>query len=142
MDIQEMMRCLLAKMDENQAKANANTKTMLANNQERLLAKMDASQKEAEAYREDIKEIKSGQAEMRAIIKAWSSNLKINREETLACQEKTEARLEEDKPASVDMTPEVAHEQEVPLEDVVVMPVGEPRKRLRDRRNLAAQRRQ
>jgi hypothetical protein len=53
-----------------------------------------------------------------------------------------EARLEEDKPASEDMTPEVAHDQEVPMEDAVVMPVAEPRKRRRDRRNLAAVRRQ
>jgi hypothetical protein len=35
----------------------------------------------------------------------------------MACLEKTEARIEvEDKPASVDTTPEVAHKQEVPLE--------------------------
>jgi hypothetical protein len=52
-----------------------------------------------------------------------------------------EARLEEDKPASEDMTPGVAHEQEVPLEDAIVMPVGEPRKRRRDQ-HLAAQGRQ
>jgi hypothetical protein len=52
-----------------------------------------------------------------------------------------EARLEEEKPASMEMKPEVADE-EVPLEDAVVMPVGEPRKRRRDRQHLAAQRRQ
>jgi hypothetical protein len=35
----------------------------------------------------------------------------------MACVEETEARLEVvDKPASVVTTPEVAHEQEVPLE--------------------------
>jgi hypothetical protein len=54
-----------------------------------------------------------------------------------------EARLEkEDKPASVDRTPEVAQEQKVPREDAVDMPVGEPRKRRRERRNLAAVRSQ
>jgi hypothetical protein len=103
-------------MDANQAKANADRK----------------------AYREDLKE-------MRTIIKAWSSDLEAdgeNRKETMACQEKTEARLEEDKPASVDRTPEVTQEQEVSREDAVDMPVGEPRKRRRDRRNLAAVRRQ
>jgi hypothetical protein len=68
--------------------------------------------------------------------------MKIIGEETMASHEMMEARQEVDKPASVDTTPEVAHEQEVPLEDAVVMPVGEPRKRRRDRRNLAAQRRQ
>jgi hypothetical protein len=36
--------------------------------------------------------------------------------------------------AAVDMTPEVAHEQEVPREDAEVMPIGEPRKRRRDGR--------
>jgi hypothetical protein len=50
--------------------------------------------------------------------------------------------IECEKPASEDMTPEVAHEQEFPLEDAVVMPVRKPRKRRRDRRHLAAQRRQ
>jgi hypothetical protein len=71
---------------------------------------------------------------------AWLKDLKIIGEETMACQEKTEARLQE-KPASVDMTPEVARE-EVPREDAVDMPGGEPRKRRRDRRHLAAVRRQ
>jgi hypothetical protein len=43
----------------------------------------------------------------------------------MACLEKTEARLQvEDEPASVDTTPEAAHEQEVPREDADVMPVG------------------
>jgi hypothetical protein len=36
----------------------------------------------------------------------------------------------------MDMEPEVA--QEVPKEDAARMPVGEPRNRRRDRRNLAA----
>jgi hypothetical protein len=62
-------------------------------------------------------------------------------EETMACQEETEACLQGE-PASEDMTPEVAHEQEFPLEDAVIMPVGEPRKRRQDRRHLATQRRQ
>jgi hypothetical protein len=52
-----------------------------------------------------------------------------------------EARLEEEKPASMEMKHEVAHE-EVPVENAARMPVGEPRKRCRDRRHLAAQRRQ
>jgi hypothetical protein len=60
----------------------------------------------------------------------------------MTCQKKTKAHLQEDKPASVDTTPEVAHEQGVPLEDAEEMPVGEPRKRRRDGRNLAAVRHQ
>jgi hypothetical protein len=46
--------------------------------------------------------------------------------------------MECEKPASVDTTPEVAHEQEVPVEDAEVMPVGEPRKRRRDERQILA----
>jgi hypothetical protein len=53
-----------------------------------------------------------------------------------------EALLGKDDPASVDMTPEVAHEREIPREDAVVMPVGAPKKRHRDRRHLVAVRRQ
>jgi hypothetical protein len=68
--------------------------------------------------------------------------LRACRNQGTACQETMEARLEEEKPASMEMKPEVADE-EVPLEDAVEMPVGEPRKRRRDqRRNLAAVRRQ
>jgi hypothetical protein len=59
---------------------------------------------------------------------AWSTDTKANGEETMACQEKMEARLEEEKPASMEMKPEVADE-EVLREDATVMPVGEPRKR-------------
>jgi hypothetical protein len=76
---------------------------------------------------------------MKANMDACMAGIKDNQEETTACQETMEARLEKETPASEDMTPEVAHEQEVPLEDAEVMPVGEPRKRRRDqRRNLAA----
>jgi hypothetical protein len=60
----------------------------------------------------------------------------------MAFLEQTEARLEEEEPASVDTTPEVADDQEVPVEDAEVRSVTEPRKRRRDGRNLAAVRRQ
>jgi hypothetical protein len=48
-------------------------------------------------------------------------------------------QIEWKKPASMEMKPEAAHE-DVPLEDAARMPVGEPRKRRRDR-NLDARRR-
>jgi hypothetical protein len=60
----------------------------------------------------------------------------------MACRETTEARLEKEKPASVDTTSEVARYQEVPVENAEVMPVGGPGKRSRDRRHLASVRRQ
>jgi hypothetical protein len=72
---------------------------------------------------------------------AWLSEMKNIRHETMACKEKTEARLGKEEPASVEMKPKAAHE-EVPVKDAARMPVGEPRKRRRDRRHLAAQRRQ
>jgi hypothetical protein len=78
---------------------------------------------------------------MEANMDACMADMKYNRKETMAYQEKTEALLQ-DKPASVDMTSEVAHEQEVPMEDALEMPVGEPRKRRRNERHLAAQSRQ
>jgi hypothetical protein len=42
---------------------------------------------------------------------AWLKGLKLNREQTMACHEKTEARLEEEKPASMELKPEVADEE-------------------------------
>jgi hypothetical protein len=46
--------------------------------------------------------------------------------ETIACQE-MEAHPEEEKLTSVDTKPEAAEQQEeVPVEDATVMPVGEP----------------
>jgi hypothetical protein len=80
--------------------------------------------------------------EMRAIIKAWSGDWKADREnggETVACQEKAEAHLEEEETTSVEMKPEVAHE-EVPEEDAAVMPVGGLRKQLRGRKQAAGRR--
>jgi hypothetical protein len=79
---------------------------------------------------------------MQAALKSAIKGMKFNREETMACQGNMEARLEEDEPASEDVTSEVAQEQEVPVEDAEVTAVGEPRKRRRDRRHLAAVRRQ
>jgi hypothetical protein len=48
----------------------------------------------------------------------------VTREEMMACQE-VEARQEEE-PTSVDMKPEAAQQEEVPVEDTKEIPVGEP----------------
>jgi hypothetical protein len=132
-DMEKIMETLKIMLANNQEQIDANTKTMLAEMQEMKAnqAKMDANLKFMR------QEMNAGHKE----IMAWLKDLKINGEETMTCQEKTEVRLEEEEPTSVEMKPEVAHE-EVPLEDAVVMPVGEPRKRRRDQRHLAAQRRQ
>jgi hypothetical protein len=99
---------------------------------------------ESQQVMEMLKILLVNQARMEAEDKAWREEMEARRnawrKETMTCQEKTEVRLEEE-PTSVEMKPEVAHE-EVPLEDAEVMPGGEPRKRRWDRRHLAAQRRQ
>jgi hypothetical protein len=152
MGMAEMMQRLLAKMNANQAETD----------KEEMLAKMDASHKEAEtdrkAYCEALNEITrihrmdtnmesmqermyANHEKMMARMGALIADMKYSREETMVCQEKMEAHLKgKEEPTSMDMEPEVA--QEVPVEDAAVMPVGEPRNRRRDRRNLAAGRRQ
>jgi hypothetical protein len=60
---------------------------------------------------------------------------------TLAYRETTEARQDEEKPASADKKPEAAEEYEVPAENATLMPVGEPKKKRRRDRKLAAERR-
>jgi hypothetical protein len=64
-----------------------------------------------------------------------------NDEETLACREVTEARPEEKMPTSVDKKSEVAQKGKVSIENAGVMPVGEPRKKRRKDRKLAAEHR-
>jgi hypothetical protein len=64
---------------------------------------------------------------------------KYTQKETMACQE-METRLEEEEPTSVDTKPKVAQEEEDPKEDAKVMPVGEPKKKRRKERKMAAER--
>jgi hypothetical protein len=59
---------------------------------------------------------------------------------TMACQE-MEAHQEEEEPTSVDRKPEAAEQREVPIDDAEVMPVGEPMKKRRRDRKMAAERR-
>jgi hypothetical protein len=99
-------------------------------NQEEMLANMDARQKEAEAMRNIMKAHHEDMlARMDASHKkmmAWLTDRNDTREETMVCLEKTEAHLEVEKPASMEIKPKGAHE-EIPLEDAARMPVGEPR---------------
>jgi hypothetical protein len=62
-------------------------------------------------------------------------------EETMACRESTETRLEEKELILPDRKPEVAQKEEVPTENAEVIPVGEPRKKRRKDRKPAAERR-
>jgi hypothetical protein len=135
MDMDKQMGTLKTMLAEMQERMDANTKTM-REDMKASQAKADAQQAKMEA-RMDAK-----MGSMQAALKSAIKDIKFNREETMACQGTMEARLEEYKPASMDTTPEVARDQEVPREDAEVMPVEEPRKRRRDRRNLAVGRRQ
>jgi peptidoglycan hydrolase CwlO-like protein len=110
---QETLVRMDASMKANQKNADANQAKAEAD-MKTMQEKLDASHKEAEAMRN---EMKTNQAELKSAI----------------------AQIEWKKPASVEMKPEVAHE-EVPLEDAAVMPVEEPRKRRRDQ-NLDPRRR-
>jgi hypothetical protein len=53
--------------------------------------------------------------------------------------DKKTAHQEEKKPTSSDRKPEAAEQQEVPVEDTEVMPVGEPKKKSCRDRKLAAE---
>jgi uncharacterized membrane-anchored protein YhcB (DUF1043 family) len=164
-----MMERLLARMDANTKAMQEDMKAMqkqIDGGQEQImtyretyldmLARIDANQqkmkKEMQAQMKDTMESQIGflisrmevdrktkREEMKAAMQSIQSELEDTRKETMACQGKTEARLECEKPISVDMEPEVEH-QEVPKQGATVMPVGGPRERCRDR-NQDAERR-
>jgi uncharacterized protein YaaN involved in tellurite resistance len=111
MDKQEMMEMM---------------KTVLANSQEHLLANINANKAKADETRKEmLAAIKANEetttrmdanlGSMRTELKSAIREIEFSCEETMACQGNMEARLEEDKPASVEMKPEVAEEQKVPV---------------------------
>jgi hypothetical protein len=152
MESQQIMELLLAMREDrkaDQAKLDADRKAdreMLAaiKANEEMTARMDAKIGSMhDELKSTIEEgIKDAMQSMQAALKSAIKEAKFNRKETMACQGKMGAHLEEDKPASVDTAPEVADDQEVPVEDAEVRSVTEPRKRRRDGRNLAAVHRQ
>jgi hypothetical protein len=140
MEMQQLMEFLLkelradkedflAKMDANQAKAEADRKA----DKEVIRT----SQEEAETLARLDAETKARREEMAVMRNKWVND---NRDETLACQE-MEARQEEKKPTSPDRKPEAAQKDEVPAESAEVVPVGEPKKKWRRDRKLATERR-
>jgi hypothetical protein len=132
-----------------QVKADSNRKERKAD-REGLLAKLEAKIKANQAktnvkLKEMREEIKSGEAEMRSRVsdigekmEAAVRSLRAWPEETIACQELTEARLECKKPTSEDMEAEY---REVPKEHAAVETGRAPDKRHRGR-NLVAERHQ
>jgi hypothetical protein len=129
MENQDMQRIIemLAKLDANQEKAEADRKT----NKEDFMARMDANMK---AWRE------KADADMKAWEEiCWMLFETMNtRNETWACQE-MEVCQEEEGPTSVEMKPEATEEEEVPAVGAEVMSVREPKKKRRRDRKLAAE---
>jgi hypothetical protein len=90
--------------------------------------------------------------EIAADTKAWLEEIAASHKETVAeskpkkdikttAYQEMEARQDEKKPTSMDMKPEAAQREEVPVDDAKVMPVGEPKNKRRRDRKLAAERR-
>jgi hypothetical protein len=168
-EIKEKMKTNQAKADGNmktmQGEMNANNKRMLAEMTETMQEKMDANQVKADANRKPdqdmLARMEAGRKSDIENLKSWMERMMDTDEtdvkpqeltetvetthreceeptsaDTMACQEKTEVHLEEEELTSVEMKPEVAHE-EVPMEDVAVMPVGGRRKQCRGRKQAA-----
>jgi hypothetical protein len=79
---------------------------------------------------------KAWQEEMAAMRDRWMND---NHNETMACRETMEARLEEKEPTLVDRKPEVAQQLEVPNKDAVLKPVKGWMKRHRGKKQAAGQ---
>jgi hypothetical protein len=162
MDAQELMELLRKEIRAYQAKMDADGKT----EKEEMLKKMRAwgekLDEETRAILAETRAIEARTAAMRD--KRLEGNMNVWQEETtacqdametnprdkcvndnhneiLACRETVEACLEERKPTSPDRKPEAAQKDEVPVDDAEVMPVGEPKKKRRRDRKLAAERR-
>jgi peroxiredoxin family protein len=119
MEIEKVFECLLAKMDANQEKAEIGHKEFLARLED-----------DRQADGRELKEMMMKM--MDTSHKEMVTETKPERDmETMACQETTEAHLEEEEMTSLDRKPEVAEQREVPVEDATVMPVGEPKKKRR-----------
>jgi hypothetical protein len=135
-------------MDANQAKTYAVLLAMQKKREtdkEDFMAELDANQEKAEighkellgrlehdrqADRRDLKEMLEEM--MCASHKEMVTEIKPEMEaEMMAYRETKEARLEEEKPTSVDRKSEAAELREVPVEDAEIMPVGEPKKKIR-----------
>jgi hypothetical protein len=105
---------------------------------ERLLAKledkMDANQKKAEADKKDLL------TRMETKIDAYHEKRMVMfhayEKRMMACLGQTEANTEENE-INPGMMQSAEEHQDIPTEDVTVMPVGRPRKRRRVRKSTA-----
>jgi hypothetical protein len=126
MEMQQMLERLLA----GQAKAEANHEEIkrerIADREHmhQMLAKMEARIEE----NNEKFEVLQGTLVFR--INAWTTEMKAEQKETMACQQTTEARLECKETTPKDT--EAMH-RKVPMKDAVVKPVGGRKKRQRGR---------
>jgi hypothetical protein len=137
MESQQMIELLLAKLDEN---AKTSQEEMLA----KILARMEAREKERKAEKEVREEERKAEREARE--EERKAEREADREQRKADIGQILAKMEEifakmDMKANPGMMLSVGEHQEVIEEEAAVMPVGEPKKRRRNR-NLAAERRQ
>jgi hypothetical protein len=135
-----------AAQEDLMAKLDPDRKT----DKEYLMAKLDADRAQMQAF---MKMMHAYQAKTDAVLPAMQVTETSRKESaaafkpetdvnTMACQG-VEARQEEEKPTSTDRKPDAAQQEEVPVEDAEVIPVGEPKKkRCRDRKLATQHRRQ
>jgi hypothetical protein len=126
MDTQQIMELLLKEIRAGQEQMEANRKK----DKEDLMAKLDAYQAKTDAVLLAMQVMETSHREMVA-----EATPKRNME-TMACQE-MEERLEEEEPTSLDRKPEVAQQQEVPVENAVVKPVNGRKRRHRGKKQAA-----
>jgi hypothetical protein len=160
MESQQMMELLLKEIRAGQEENRINPEKMDADrrtDKEDFLAKMDANQAKADADRAQMQEmmkmLQAYQAKTDAVQLAMqvtetsrietATAFKLETEvKTMACQE-MEAHQREEEPTSAERKLEAAKQREVPVDEAELMPVGEPKKkRRRDRKLVAEHRRQ
>jgi hypothetical protein len=116
--------------------------------QEDLMAKMEADRAQMAEF---MKTLQAYQAKTDAVLPAIQVTETSRKETATVIEPETEvktmasqgmeAHQEEEKPASLDMKPEAAQQEEVPVEDAEVIPVGEPKEKRRRNQKLAAEHR-
>jgi hypothetical protein len=114
---------------------------IMETNKEDLLAKIDARlEKMDNSHKVMAAETKPDRDMEEMVCRESTETHLVMDEKMMACQE-MEARQEVAEPSSVDMKPETAEERQFLVEDAEVMAVGEPKKKRRRDRKLAAERR-
>jgi hypothetical protein len=131
-------------MDANQEKAEADRKTdkeEIKTGHKELLAKMQELMKMIQAYQAKTYAFLPTMRVTETSHKGTAAAFKpANQVKTVACQE-MEAYQKEKEPTSAGRNPEATKQREGPVDDAELMPVGEPKKKLRKDRKLAAQHR-